>query len=357
MGNASAATTTTASATNQLDVANQQVRMVVLGSRLATLAASGSITRALSNAGVSVTGLNVTVPQVSVAPPSIGAVGSSGSPVFIISINITFAGAARSKFSAAVPQLRTAIAGALNGVTMSMVQILSISESSPLKSSRRFLGAPLLVNPHHHAAAARQALSGPFVDVSSSVNFSSAVAAMTAGFIVSGDPQMFATAVTSSLSAAIPADFSSVVVVSLILGDVPGVSGVLNFANLSTSRGTVLSAPAPSSAPTADGGLRSELIAVIAIGAISVIFLIGGLVWWKLKSSSVAAVWPEAKNETAAVVVKPALDSVKVTSSASTQPLSANYLISPSQVERPHSSSVVAVWPEAISPSKVHRPH
>jgi hypothetical protein len=357
MGNASSATTNTASATNQLDVANQQVRMAVLGSRLATLAASGSITRALNNAGVTVTGLNVTVPQVSVAPPSVGAVGSSGSPVFIISINVTFAGAARSKFSAAVTQLRTAIAGALNGVTMSMVQILSISESSPLQSSRRFLGATQLVNPHHHAAAARQALSGPFVAVSSSVNFSSAVAAMTAGFIVSSDPQTFATALTSSLSAAIPADFHSVVVVSLILGDVPGASGVLNFGNLSTSRGTVLSAPATSSAPTADDGLRSDLIAVIAIGAISVIFFIGGLVWWKFKSSSSAAVWPEAKNEAAAVVVKPALESVKVTSSASTQPLSANGLISLSKVQSPHSSSVAAVWPEAISPSKVQRPH
>ncbi len=102
MGNASAAKMTAASATNQADVANQQVRMAVLGSKLATLAASGSIARTLNNAGVTVTGLNVTVPQVSVAPPVVNAVGSSGSPFFIISINITFAGAARSKFVAAV---------------------------------------------------------------------------------------------------------------------------------------------------------------------------------------------------------------------------------------------------------------
>jgi hypothetical protein len=184
------------------------------------------------------------------------------------------------------------------------------------------------------------------VAVSSSVNFSSAVAAMTAGFIASSDPQMFATAVTSSLSAAIPADFSSVVVVSLIFGDVPGASGVLNFTNLSTSRGSVLSAPAP--APTADGGLRPELIAVIAISAISVFFMIGGLVWWKLKSSSVAAVWPEEKyetakaaavvaNETAAVKLAPALDAVVDTSSSFTQ--SSNVLDYPRKVQpivKPH---------------------
>jgi hypothetical protein len=352
MGNTSAATTTTASATNQADVANQQVRMAVLGSKLATLAASGSIARTLNNAGVTVTGLNVTVPQVSVAPPVVNAVGSSGSPFFIISINITFAGAARSKFVAAVTQLQTAIAGALISVTMSMVQILSISESSSLQSSLRFLGAPQSVHPHHDETAVRQSLLGPFVAVSTSVNFSSAVAAMTAGFSLSSDPQMFATAVTSSLSSAIPADFSSVTVSALILGNVPGMSGVQNF----SIPEPVPSTPAPTSpsvtglqnftvpqlvpstpAPTTgNSGLSSDLIAVIAIGATAVI-LIGGLVWWKLKRSSVAAVWPEDKNEAAIVKSTPALDAVVVTSSALTQPVSqkADVLDSPIKVQNP----------------------
>jgi hypothetical protein len=352
----------------------------VLGSKLATLAASGSISQTLINAGVTVTGLNVTVPQVSVAPPIDNAAGSSGSQSFIISINITFAGAARSKFVAAVTQLQAAIAGALNSVTMSMVQILSISESSSLQSSLRFFGAPQSVNPHHHATAARQALSGPFVAVSTSVNFSSAVAAMTAGFFVSSDPQMFATAVTSSLSTANPADFSSVAVSSLILGNVPGVSGVQNFSIpepvlapapstlAPTSPGVTgvqnftVPEPAPSTlAPTTgNSGLSSDLITVITIGATAVI-LIGGLVWWKLKRSSVVAVWPEEKNQAAVVksssvvavwpeeknqaavvdIVKstPALDAVVVTSSALTQPLSADVLDSQKRVQsiqQPH---------------------
>jgi hypothetical protein len=333
VGNLSAATTTTASATNQLDVASQQVRMAVLGSRLATLAASGSITNTLVKAGVTVTALNVTVPQVSVAPPVVDAVGSSGSPFFIISINITFAGATRSKFVAAVTQLQTAIAGALNGVTTSMVQILSISESLSLRSSLRFLGLPQLVSPHHHATSARQALSGPFVAVSTSVTFSSAVAAMTAGFLVSSDPQMFATAVTSSLSTAIPADFSSVVVTSLILGNVPGLSGVQNF----TIFEPVISAPrAPGERNTADGGVSSGLIAAIAIGSIAGIFLIGGLVCWKLKSSSKAAVWPEEKNMIAVYKSTPALDAVSVNSLALTQPVSEHALDFPSQIRKPH---------------------
>jgi hypothetical protein len=333
MGNLSAATGTTVSATNQLDVVSQQVRMAVLGSKLETLAASGSITRTLTNAGVIVSGLNITVPQVSVAPPIVDESGSSRSQFFIISINITFAGATLSKLTAAVSQLQSAIAGAMNGVTVSMVQILSISESSLLQSSPRFLGMPQLVNPHHHVSASRQALSGPLVVVSTSVTFSSASAAMMAGLFVSSDPQMFAAAVTSSLSTVNPADFSSVVVSSLILGNVPGVSGVQNFTmpepvrsilaptspGVSSEQNFTIPEPAPSrqapaSVPT--GGLSSDLIAVIAVSAAAAAILIGGLVWWKLKSSSLAAVWPEGKIGAAAVKSTPALDAVKIIPSA-----------------------------------------
>jgi hypothetical protein len=339
MGNASAARTT-----NQLEVANQQVRMAVLGSKLATLAASGSISRTMNSAGVNITDLNVNIPQVSVAPPVGNAVGSSGSQFFVISIDITFAGATRSKFMAAVTQLQTAIAGALNDVTIGMVQILSISEFSRLQSSLRSLEAQQSVNRHHHSAATRQELSGPFVAVSIRVNFSSAVAAMTAGFIVSSDPQVFATAVTSSLSRAFPADFSSVAVFSLMLGNVPGMLGVLNFTVQSApspdvsglQNFTVLTTPAPTLAPTpaptsapalaptsapadsANGGMSSDVIAMITIGAIFVGFFSGGLVWWKLKRSSVAAVWPKEENETAVVKFTTALDSVQDTSSALT---------------------------------------
>jgi hypothetical protein len=221
----------------------------------------------------------------------------------------------------------------MNGVTVSMVQILSISESSLLQSSPRFLGMPQLVNPHHHVSASRQALSGPLVVVSTSVTFSSASAAMMAGLFVSSDPQMFAAAVTSSLSTVNPADFSSVVVSSLILGNVPGVSGVQNFTmpepvrsilaptspGVSSEQNFTIPEPAPSrqapaSVPT--GGLSSDLIAVIAVSAAAAAILIGGLVWWKLKSSSLAAVWPEGKIGAAAVKSTPALDAVKIIPSA-----------------------------------------
>ncbi len=327
-GNQSSTAVTTVAATNQLDVASQQVRMAVLGSRLATLAASGSIAKTLVKAGVTVSALNVTVPEVSVAPPVVDAVGSSGSQFFIIGINITFAGAPRSKFMAAATQIRNAIAGSLNGVPMSMVQIISITESSSLQSSLRFLGAPKLMNPHHHTTAARQVLPGPFVAISTSVNFSSAVAAMTAGFLVSSDPQMFANAVTSSLSRAIPADFGSLVVTSLTLGNVPGLSGVQTF----TVSEPVLLSPGLSGAPksmaptTADVGLSSVMIGVIAICVIAAVCLIGGLVLWKRKRASLAAVWPEAKEQAAVVKISPAHDALNDTSSAFEKPVSTNTL-------------------------------
>jgi hypothetical protein len=127
---------------------------------------------------------------------------------------------------------------------------------------------------------------------------------MTAGFSLSSDPQMFATAVTSSLSSAIPADFSSVTVSALILGNVPGMSGVQNFTipepvpSAPTSPVQNFSIPEPAKSAlaltTANDGLSSGQIAVIAMCGIAVI-LIGGLVWWKLKRSSMATVWPEEK--------------------------------------------------------------
>jgi hypothetical protein len=77
---------------------------------------------------------------------------------------------------------------------------------------------------------------------------------------------------------------------------------------------------APTSAPadSANGGMSSDVIAMITIGAIFVGFFSGGLVWWKLKRSSVAAVWPKEENETAVVKFTTALDSVQDTSSALT---------------------------------------